>query len=211
LLGYRDQQKFRLLEEPVPPAPSTNDAALVQLALQQRPELAQYRLERDSAARYAQAQKDARYPTISAIGSAGVVPIRDDRLPDKYAAGGLNVSVPIYTGGLLVARQREAELRAKAAEQNLLDQENNVIRDVRVAWLNANNALERWHISEEVLSQARLALDLAQTRYNTGLSSIVELSQAQLNVTAAEIERASAQYEYQIERAVLDYQVGTAK
>jgi outer membrane protein len=211
LLGYRDQQRFQLLEQPIPPPASTNDAALVQLALQQRPELAQYRLERDAASRYAQAQKDARYPTVAAIGSAGVVPIRDDRLPDKYAAGGLNVSVPIFTGGLLAARQHEAELRAKAAEQNLIDQENNIIRDVRVAWLNANNALERWHISEDVLSQARLALDLAQTRYNTGLSSIVELSQAQLNVTAAEIERAGAQYEYQIQRAVLDYQVGMAK
>jgi outer membrane protein len=39
----------------------------------------------------------------------------------------------------------------------------------------------------------------------------VELSQAQLNVTAAEIEQASARYDYQIQRAVLDYQIGTAK
>ena len=80
-----------------------------------------------------------------------------------------------------------------------------------MAWLNANNALERWHISEQLLAQARLAFDLAQARYKGGLSSIVELSQAQLNVTAAEIEQASAKYEYQIQRAVLDYQVGTAK
>ena len=102
-------------------------------------------------------------------------------------------------------------MRAQAAEKTLLDQENNIIREVRVAWLNANNALERLHISEQLLVQARLSFDLAQARYKGGLSSIVELSQAQLNVTAAEIEQASARYEYQIQRAVLDYQVGIAK
>jgi outer membrane protein len=211
LLGYRDQQVFHLLEEPMPSPTPTNDAALVELALRQRPELIQVRLERDAATRYAQAQKAARYPTISAIGSVGVIPIRDDRLPANYAAAGVDLNLPIYTGGLLTARQREAELRAKAAEQNLIDQENNVIREVRVAWLNSNNALERWHISDQLLAQARLSFDLAQTRYNTGLSSIVELSQAQLNVTAAEIEQASAKYEYQIQRALLEYQIGTAK
>ena len=41
--------------------------------------------------------------------------------------------------------------------------------------------------------------------------ALLALSQAQLNVTAAQIEQASAKYEYQIQRAVLDYQVGTAK
>lgn len=211
LLGYRDQHGFLLLEEPMPPAASTNDESLVQLALQQRPELIQARLERDAAARFAKAEKDARYPTISAIGTVGAVPIRDERLPANYAAAGVNLSLPLYTGGLLAARQREAELRAKAAEETLLDQENNIIREVRVAWLNANNALERWHISQQLLSQARLSFELAQARYKGGLSSMVELSQAQLNVTAAEIEQASAKYEYQIQRAVLDYQVGTAK
>jgi outer membrane protein len=173
--------------------------------------LIQLRLERDSVSHYARAQRDARFPTISAIGSVGVIPIHDERLPDNYAAAGVNLSLPIYTGGLLAARQREAELRAKAAEQNLVDQENNVIREVRVAWLNANNALERLHISEQLLSQARLSYSLAKPRYDFGMTSMVELSQAQLNVTAAEIEQASAKYEYQIQRAILDYQVGIPK
>jgi outer membrane protein len=211
LLGYRDRQTFHLLEEPMPPSTSTNDEPLIQLALRQRPELIQLSLERDASVRFAQAEKEARYPTISAIGSVGVIPIRDERLPDNYAAAGVNLSLPIFTGGLLAARQHEAELRAKAAEQNLLDQENTIIREVRVAWLNANNALERLQISEQLLVQARLSFDLAQARFKGGLSSIVELSQAQLNVTAAEIEQASARYEYQIQRAILGYQIGTAK
>jgi outer membrane protein len=51
-------------------------------------------------------------------------------------------------------------------------------------------------------------LDLAQSRYDLGLSSIVELSQAQLSMTSAAIQQANAKYDYQTERAILDYQVG---
>jgi outer membrane protein len=59
-----------------------------------------------------------------------------------------------------------------------------------------------------MLDQAQLALDLTQGRYDLGLNSIVELSQAQLNETAAENANASAKYNYQLQRSVLDYQLG---
>ena len=53
-------------------------------------------------------------------------------------------------------------------------------------------------VSEQWLAQANQALDLAQTRYKLGLSSIVELSQAQLQQTQAEIGSAQAGYEYRL-------------
>ena len=59
-----------------------------------------------------------------------------------------------------------------------------------------------------IIEQTQLALDLAQSRYDLGLSSIVELSQAQLNLTSAQIASASARYDYQTQRAVVDYQIG---
>ena len=55
------------------------------------------------------------------------------------------------------------------------------------------------------------ALDLAQQRYNLGLSSIVELTQAQLNQTRAQIEQATARYEYQARSAALRFQMGALK
>jgi outer membrane protein len=54
-------------------------------------------------------------------------------------------------------------------------------------------------------------MDLARGRYDLGLSSIVELSQAQLNLTSAQIANTTAQYDYQTERAILDYQVGALR
>ena len=57
------------------------------------------------------------------------------------------------------------------------------------------------------VDQTNLALNLSQTRYNLGLSSIVELSQAQLQQTQAEIEFAAAKYQYRIAEAVLRFQI----
>jgi len=59
-----------------------------------------------------------------------------------------------------------------------------------------------------MLREASLALDLAQGRYNLGLSSIVELTQAQLNLTQAESENLTAKYDYQSVYAMLQYTTG---
>jgi len=52
---------------------------------------------------------------------------------------------------------------------------------------------------------------LAQSRYDLGLSSIVELSQAQLNLTSAQIESARAKYDYQSLRTVVEYETGVLR
>ena len=71
-----------------------------------------------------------------------------------------------------------------------------------------NSPYQSLGVTAQLLDQATQSLDLAQARYNLGLSSIVELSQAELNLTEAEIAQASAKYEYQIRRAELTYRIG---
>ena len=60
-----------------------------------------------------------------------------------------------------------------------------------------------------MLAQANQALDLAQSRYTLGLSSIVELSQRQSNQTQAQIQHASAPYDYQASIVLLNFQLDT--
>ena len=65
--------------------------------------------------------------------------------------------------------------------------------------------------SQKLLQQAQLSLDLSQTRYNMGLSSIIELSQAQLNLTSAQIASASARFDYASQYAAVQYQIGALR
>ena len=84
-------------------------------------------------------------------------------------------------------------------------------RDVRVAFLNATTAYDRMALTAQLLEQAQLALDLAQTRYDNSLGSIVELSTAQLNLTSAQIANTTALYDYQTQRIIVDYQTGVLR
>lgn len=203
-----EQGGFTVAPEPTPEPLAEPLDALLRNALRDRPELAALRLEQNAARQFARAEKDLSLPTISIAASAGLAPAADTQVRNRYGAVGVNVSIPVLNGHLFRARQAEAELRARSAGRNVEDLANRVSRDVRVAWLNATNAWERLSLTAQYVDQARLALDLSQRRYDLGLTSIVELSQAQLNVTAAEIAGSTARFDYQTRRAELAFHLG---
>jgi outer membrane protein len=210
-LGQADAPAYVLSEEPQPAAPPTDDAAVVAQALRERPDVAGERLARESAAKFADAERALWFPTISAIGAAGLAPLRQIGLNPHYSAIGINVSVPLSNGNLFAARHTEASLHARAEGERLRDLENRVTRDVRLALLDAQSGFQRLDLTNQLLDQASQAQELAEARYGLGLSSIVELTQAQLNKTRAEIEQASARYDYQARMAALRYQTGSLK
>jgi outer membrane protein len=207
-LGYADEKTFALKEEPVPPAPSPNVSELISQALQNRPELISRRLDVSSAQSYATAERDLWLPAISAVGVAGLAPVHEDLLGSRYAAAGFNVNIPLFNGHQFGALRAEANAQAQAQQQYLRDLQNSIVREVRKAWLECNAAFQRLSVTQQLLSQATQALDLAQQRYKLGLSSIIELSQAQLNMTQAEITQASAKYDYETAISTLNYEIG---
>jgi len=118
------------------------------------------------------------------------------------------VTVQILNGKLYSARRTEAELRAQAAEKDVQDLTIQVSEQVRVAWLAAKTAFRRIDVTARLMAEAVRALHLAQTRYDIGLGSIVEVNQAQLSEVAAEIAAASAKYDYLSRRAALAFVTG---
>jgi|HubBroStandDraft_4_1064222.scaffolds.fasta_scaffold14681_3 outer membrane protein len=210
-MGYDRDQAFSLSDEPLPPALDPNVDALIEQAKRERPDLAALQLNKEALDRYADAERRLRNPTLSAAAVAGVAPVRDERLPESYSAAGINLNIPILNGGLFKARQEEAESRAAAASKDLQDLSLQIARDVRVAWLDANDAFRRLDVTARMVGEAKEALRLAQARYENALGSIVELNQAQLNETSAEIAAASAKYEYLSRRAVLSYAMGALR
>ncbi len=210
-MGYERDQPFSLSDESLPAAPEADVDALIAEALRERPDLATLRLSHESLARYAEAEKDLRNPTISAAAAAGVAPVHDPRIQETYSAAGVNVNIPVLNGGLFRARREEAESHAAAADKDVEALSIQIARDVRVAWLDANDAFQRLGVTARMVAEAKEALRLAQARYDNALGSIVELSQAQLNETNAEIGATSAKYDYLIRHAVLDFTIGRSR
>jgi len=207
ILGYPTLEAFELVNDTEPLAPPPADVdPLIAEAFAKRPEILALEFQSESEEKLHRAEHDQMYPAISALGAFGDSPVRDDVIYGPYAAVGVNVEIPLFNGFLFSAKSREADLRTQATRQRLMDLRNRISRDVRTSWLAASTAFDRVNVSEQLLAQANQALDLAQTRYKLGLSSIVELSQAQLQQTQAEIGNAQAGYEYRLALSVLRYQ-----
>ena len=210
-MGSDQPVNDRLADEPLPSAPPATADALVAQALGNRPELASLRFSRDASYKFAEAEKDLSRPTVSVLAVGGFLPFINasgTTIPAEYEGVGANVSIPVFNGHLFSARREAALERAMESDQRLRDQQQRVSRDVRVAWASTNDAFQRIDVTAQFLRQAALALELAQGRYNLGLSSIVELTQAQLNLTEAEIENLNAKYDYQTQYAALQYTLG---
>jgi outer membrane protein len=208
LLAERKPQTFALADEPMPANITNEVSALILEALAQRPDLARLRYQSDAAKEFAKAEGKLVYPTVNAMGAAGVIPDRNSHLGPDYAAAGVNLNLPLYTGGLYTARRREAQFQAKAADETLRAEENNVIRDVQVTKFNLEYAYDRLALTRQLLQNANEALELARARFKGGISSIIELSQAELNQTSAQIAEANARYDFQIQHSALNFQLG---
>jgi outer membrane protein len=169
----------------------------------------QYQVE--SAQRNSSAEHDLWRPTVSALGVVGVAPVRDPQIPNWYGAVGVNINIPVFNGFLYNARAKTADLQTEVNRQKLTELRNNIARDVRVSWQDTNRAYERLSVTQQLREQAGLALDLAQARYNLGLGSIVEFSQAELAKTEADIADTDATYQYRLTQIVLAYSIAAPK
>ena len=215
-IGSQQAATYELVDEPLSPSPPLNAEDLVAVALGSRPELTSLQMSRDAAYKFERAEKDLMYPTASLVGVGGYMPYINQItlprvIPPEYEGVAVNVEIPILNGGLFKARRQEAHFRALEADQRLRDEAEAIARDVRTAWASATVAYQRLDVTAQLMRQAALALDLAQGRYSLGLSNIVELTQAQLNVTGAEIENLSAKYDYQSSYATLQYTLGALR
>jgi outer membrane protein len=208
VLGEPRAKTYRLSDEPMAPYVTNNSSTLIFEALGQRPDLVQLRYQRDAAREFARAQGKLDYPTLNAAGTAGALGIGNSHLGPDYVAAGVNLTLPLYEGGLNAGLRREADLRARAADEAVRDQEDNIARDVQVTSFDLDYAWQRLALTEELLHNANEALVLSQARFNAGLNSIIELSQAELNQTSAQIANADARYDYQIKHSALDFQLG---
>ena len=212
VLGYSDLQNFNLVEPQASNSQLDSDPLpLIQVALRDRPEANALRAGVQSAEKLARAEHDLWRPTVSALGVVGEAPVRDDHIPNWYGAVGVNVQIPVFNGLLNNARAKTADLQTDVARQRLVDLQNNIARDVRIAWQDSNRAFRRLSVTQELRDEANLALELAQSRYNLGLSSIVEFSQAELQKTEADISDTSAHYQFELSRRALRYVTGNLR
>lgn len=214
-IGTQQSTVYALTEEALPPGPPPEPESLVAEAMRDRPEIRGLQFNHEAAASFEQAERDLSLPKVTFLGTAGYLPfinqVGSREIPDVYGAGAINIEIPVFNGHLFSARRREARYQSLAADERLRNYRQRIARDVRAAWASASTAYQRMTVTVEMLKEANLALELATGRYTLGLASIVEITQAQLNLTQAQIEDVNAKYDYHVEFAALQYSFGALK
>ncbi len=175
------------------------------------PELKRAREQTASAEARKRAMKSQYLPTVSAIVSGGYYDTfdttRNETTGGWWAAGGL-VSMPIFTGGLIENQVKEAgaqEIAINAQSQNI---EQSLTQQVTNAYLDTVTFAQQIKLTEEQVKTAEEALSLAKQRYKLGLGTVVEVTQSEVAVTAAQTRLAEAQYDYKIAEVTLAYAAG---
>jgi outer membrane protein len=205
-----DQPEAYTLVDPATGQPTAPPvlAPLLSAALAARPDLQSLRLDHDAAQRFADGQGRLSWPTVQFGAAAGLTPWHQNTLTDRYAAAGVNVAIPIFNGRLFSAQHAEAQARADGEAELVRDAEHRASHDIEVAWAQAAGAFDRLDLTTRIVAEASQAQSLAQSRYDLGLSSVIELSQAQLAATEAQIADVSARYEYETALARLRFELG---
>ncbi len=210
-MGVEGSAMYSLEDLPVAVEPPRALDALVGEAMDRRPELLALKERVRTAEHRIRAASNANFPTIQVIGSAGDTEHISNR-PNLqeggwWAVGGV-VSVPLFTGFLIQNQVAEATAQQRETQAVYLTAAQNVQLQVKDSFLDLVTLTQQIKVAEEQVAIAREALSLASQRYKLGLSSIVEVTQSEVAVTAAETRLAETQYDAKIAEARLRYAVG---
>jgi outer membrane protein len=187
---------------------------LLQEALQTRPEILEADANIAAARRGIEVARTSELPTLSLGLGYTYTPNATGFARMNQGAATLNVSVPIFDGGLAKARVREARATVADAEVSRRQSVDQVTLDLQQAYLAILQARDQVAVANVGLTQAREAARLARVRYNagvsqqTGVSPILELSNAQSSLAQAESNQVNALYNYNNAHSQLDRAIG---
>jgi outer membrane protein TolC len=131
-----------------------------------------------------------------------------DYSPGKLLLGAFGVDLPLFTGGRLenVIAEAQAHLAQTRAARDELAQD--IRFQVQRAYNELLSSIEMVRANEQLITQAREALRLANVRYRVQLGSFVELTSALAAASSAEAQYAQALYKYKLAEARLNYAAG---
>jgi outer membrane protein len=178
--------------------------------LKERPDYEAQR-EREANARLsASATKLERLPTVAAFGDYGANGSGiDNALPTRTV--GIQVRVPVFDGGRRDARRAESASQYRSEKVKTNDLKEQIELDVRLALDALQSADDQVKVSKEGLELADNELTQARRRYDAGVATGVEVTDAQTRLERARDNQTGALYNYNLARIDLAQAMGAVR
>lgn len=206
-MGMASLGELTLAEPAALPLSLAERSLAQQEALQNRAELQQFAALKSAADGTLKSAKSSYLPMLSGVASVGYAD-RDFPPTGNVWGVGLNLTVPLFSGfsSLEQVREATANINSIAARQNNLRLQ--ITKEVASAWLAGNEATARIASTEKEVAAANESKALAEGRYQEGVGSIIEVSDAQSQALDAQTANIQARYDYFTALARLDRALG---
>jgi outer membrane protein len=139
-------------------------------------------------------QKAGHYPTLDLV--AGYDNSDGGVVQSSGTAGGLQLNLPIYQGGAVTSRTREAAYNHEAAKQNLESQQRAIVREARNAYWAIQTSISRVKATRQARTSTASSLEATEAGYDVGTRTIVDVLDATREVFRARKDYAQSRYDY---------------
>ncbi len=205
-IGFPEAPIFSVEDMLVPKQIELNFEYILSIALEMRPQLRSGRIEKTSAKESVLLAAKANNPVLKA--NAGYSWGDSDFTGNEDLYLGISVSVPIYDKGLAGEKTREARYRVEEAEAKLAAFEQDVVLEVEKAYMEVHDSEEAIDTAAKTVDQAMQNLELANGRYEVGVGSPVEVTDATENYISATNSYYTTLYDYWLSLAALEKATG---
>ncbi|MCP5157973.1 MAG: TolC family outer membrane protein [Gammaproteobacteria bacterium] len=195
-LTGQDYAQLNILGERMPlalPKPSDPEA-WVRMALESNLSLQSVSFDVEQARENIKLQKSGHYPTLDLSVSRTDI---DNGFTHTYGSqANLQLTIPLYSGGAVSSRSRQAAYNYEASRQSLENLQRDTIRTVRNAYRGQETAISQIKALDQTRVSTRSALEATQAGYEVGTRTIVDVLNAERDVYRAERDYAASRYSY---------------
>lgn len=183
---------------------------LIREALKSRPEVSRSQLNERAARKQVDVAKTRRLPELSFFSNYQIS--QNERLTqmNRIWSLGLRINVPIFDGFATAAAVQQTESVLKQTELGSAQLASAVEFEVRSAYLNLLEARTLIEVQRETVAQARESVRIANLQFENGIITTVALTDTQLALAQAEVNRLQAHHDYIVGLARLEKAIGSS-
>lgn len=171
-----------------------------QTALIQNPSLLVAKSNVDNAEQTIELQKSGHYPSLDLVAQKNYNSQSDGNFSGSTKTHtetiGVQLNLPIYAGGAVVSRTREASYRLDQAMQNEEQQRRFVTRQTRESFNGVISGISRVQALKQAVVSNEKALESTQAGYEVGTRTTVDVLNARRNLFSARRDYARSRYDY---------------
>jgi len=168
----------------------------------------------EASSREVEVQRSGHFPTLDLVGNAvreeyGSAPALDQFRDQETSNIGLELRIPLYSGGRTTASTSQARHNLRAERFNLESAKREASRNVRNAYRGVITSISQVNALAAAKVSAQSALNATQAGYDVGTRTLVDVLIAERNLYAARRGYAQARYQYVLNDLLLRQAAGT--